>query len=103
MNLPLILRLLVFSLEVSSLGLYLKDLLRPVVQLKSFLMILMMIRLIQLDLLPYAQLKGVKESACWEATQDAFTSVFSGLNDCYYCRNTIVSLFSSFVPSYSLI
>jgi len=26
-------------------------------------------------------------------------SVFSGLDDCYYCSNIIVSLFSCFVPS----
>ena len=29
-------------------------------------------------------------------------SVFSGLDVCYYCSNIIVSLFSSFVPSFSL-
>ena len=31
-----------------------------------------------------------------------FTFSFSGLDACYYCRNIIVSLFSSFVPSFSL-
>ena len=28
-----------------------------------------------------------------------FLSVFSGLHDCYYCSNIIISLFSSFVTS----
>src|SRR4051812_29648075 len=47
----------------------------------------------------HAYLKGVKESACWEATQFVFPSVLSCIDDCYYCSNIIVSLFSSFVRS----
>ena len=50
----------------------------------------------------HAQLKCIKESAYWEATQNVFTFSFSGLDACYYCSNIIVSLFSSFVPSFSL-
>src|SRR4051812_13634029 len=50
MRLQLIFLLLIKSLEALLLGLCLKDLLRLVVLLKSFLMILMMVQLIQLDL-----------------------------------------------------
>ena len=49
-ELQLVLLPLLLSLEVFSLGLYLKALLRLVVQLKSFFMILMMVQSIQLDL-----------------------------------------------------
>src|SRR3954463_5044930 len=50
MKLQLVLLPLLLSLEVLSLGLYLKALLRLFVLLKNFLMILMMVQLIQLDL-----------------------------------------------------
>ena len=51
--------------------------------------------------------KGIQESAYWEGTQDVFTFscvlfILLSLGACYFCRNSIVSLFSSFVPSFSL-
>ena len=49
-----------------------------------------------------AQLKGVKESAYWEATQFVFPSIFSGLNDFYYCNNIIVSLLFKLCVKFSL-
>src|SRR3954463_13298631 len=102
MKFQLILLPFLLFLEVLSLGLYFKVLLRLVVLFKSFLMILMMVQLLQLDLLYQASIKGIKESACWEATQDIFIFSFSGLDACNYCSNIIVYLFSSFVPSFSL-
>ena len=49
-----------------------------------------------------AYLKGVKESACWEATQFVFPYVLSALDDCYYCSNTIVSLLFKLCAMFSL-
>src|ERR1041385_3782951 len=106
MNLPMIFRLLVFSLEASSLGLYLKDLLRLVVQLKRFLMILIMIRLVQLDLFASCLAKRHKRKRFREAARNEFRFLFLlllCLDVCYYCSNIIVSLFFSFVQSYSLL
>src|SRR3954468_21083690 len=102
MKLQLIFLLLILFQEAFSFGLYLRNLLRLVVLLKSFLMILMMVQLIQLDLLLCAYLKGVKESACWEATQFVFPSVFSGVDDCYYCSNIIVSLLFKLYAKFSI-
>src|SRR4051812_44684186 len=93
MKLQLIFMPLLLSLEVSLLGPYLKDLLRLVVLFKSFLMKLMMVQLIQLDLFALCLAQRRKKSACWEATQFVFPSVFSGLDVFYYCSNIIVSLF----------
>ena len=42
---------------------------------------------------PSCLAKGIKESAYWEATQNAFTFSFSGLDACYYYSNIIVSFF----------
>src|SRR4051812_27595265 len=50
------------------------------------------------DFFPLCLAQRRKESACWEATQFVFPSIFSGLDICYYGSNIIVSLFSSFVP-----
>ena len=49
--------------------------------------------------------KGITESACWEATQDVFTFqvwffILLSLGACYFYSNSIVSLFSSFVPKF---
>src|SRR4051812_38891678 len=49
-----------------------------------------------------AELKGVKESACWEATQFVFPSVLSFLDDFYYCSNIIVSLLFKLCAKFSL-
>src|SRR4051812_47249892 len=43
-----------------------------------------------------------KISACWEATQFVFPSVLSGLDDCYYCSNIIVSLLFKLYAKFSL-
>ena len=48
------------------------------------------------------KLKSIKESACWEATQFVFPSVLSGLDDCYYCSNIIVSLLFELCAKFSL-
>ena len=50
----------------------------------------------------HAQLKGVKESACSEATQFVFPSVLSCLDDCYYCSDIIVSFFFKICAKLSL-
>ena len=43
-----------------------------------------------------------KKSACWEATKFVFPSVLSGLDDCYYCSNIIVSLLFKLCAKFSL-
>src|SRR3954469_7454375 len=108
MRLQLIFCLLLYFLEVSLLGIYLKDLLILVVLLKSFLMILMMVQLIQLDLFALSLANGFKEALSGGSPQTnlgfpfCFYSVFSGLDDCYYCSNIIVSLLFKLCAKFSL-
>src|SRR3954468_13218758 len=99
MRLQLIFLLLILSLEAFLLGLYLKDLLRLVVLLKSFLMILMMVQLIQLDLFALCLAQRRKKSACWEATNLFLLLFLVVLMIVTTVATPLYFYFSSFVPS----
>src|SRR4051812_814463 len=102
MRLQLIFLLLILPLEAFLLGLYLRDLLRLVVLLKSLLMILMMVQLRQLDLFALCLAQRRKRKRLLGGNPICFPSVLSGLDDCYYYCNIIVSLLFKLCAKFSL-
>src|SRR4051812_42245628 len=72
MKLQLVLLPLLLFLEVLSLGLYLKVLLGLVVLLKSFLMILMMVQLIEVDIVASCLAQSYKRERLLGGNQKCF-------------------------------
>src|SRR3954462_5506554 len=99
MRLQLIFLLLILSPEAFLLGHYLKDLLRLVVLLKSFLMILMMVQLIQLDLFSLYLAQRRKRKRLLGGNPIFFLLFLVVLMIVTTVATSLYLYFSSFVPS----